>query len=187
MLRHTCGRSRGEEALTVAIKAVPRTDHGALKLHFTTCMANFVEPYLLRQWNDACLASGDESLRSTAADNYLLDVAALSGVPLITNEGSGVAGIKALKLRKKAINRGVPVFTPGEFIKGKIDEDAAIGRFLEDFDRAAPTYIETLPRERRMIMKDSLDGVEATFRHILRGETSMGIRVPMKPGYTIFA
>lgn len=87
-----------------------------------------------------------------------------------------------IKLRKKSRVQSVPVFTPLEYYRGKLDETDAIAKFLDDFKRKAQHYVEAWSRSRRKKlgrqvepsaverMGDFLILVHGYYRIILLGE-----------------
>jgi len=81
------------------------------------------------------------------ADRLLVEIAKEHGLPLITNEGYSMNGIVDEKLRKRAQDAGVQVFTPREFCQGKLDETEEISAFLQRFREQAVRYLEARQRE----------------------------------------
>ena len=81
-------------------------------------------------------------------------------------------GIVDEKLRKRAQDAGVQVFTPREFCQGKLDETEEISAFLQRFREQAVRYLEARQRElgpdKGYEVISLMDGY---YRHILRGET----------------
>jgi hypothetical protein len=107
---------------------------------FTTMFFHFVKDYLLGGW-DSKWQSEPDSASGTAADDALLEYAKANDLPLITNEGYSQNGIEEIKLRKKCVAAGVSVFTPSEYLQGKL-LDAGVATFLHDFRRKEPHYLQ---------------------------------------------
>jgi hypothetical protein len=85
---------------------------------FTQMIIHFVGDYVLTgfrlvSWNDE-----PPGLHGNAADEWLVDRAKTDGIPVITDEGNGLLGLRprAKGLRERAARLGVPVFTPGEYL-----------------------------------------------------------------------
>ena len=78
---------------------------------------------------------------SNGADRALLSFAQKANLPLITNEGYTKDGVFDERLRKRAKEAGVSVFTAREFYAGKIDEAKEIDSFLLRFRDAMPGFL----------------------------------------------
>jgi hypothetical protein len=117
-------------------------DAGSLETAFVTVFWHFVRDYILTDWEPKCPRDPGPEPRSTAADDFLLATAKEAAVPLITNEGYGVGGVRDVGLRKKAKEASVPVYIPADFYKGKLDEAEATEWFLRSFREKAPEYLK---------------------------------------------
>jgi len=84
--------------------------------------------------------NGDGGVGGNAADDRLLILAQQLGKPLIPNEGYGPNGVTDIKLRKRALDTGVRVFTPRQFWSGNLDETAELRAFFERFAAEAHDY-----------------------------------------------
>jgi hypothetical protein len=147
--------------------------------HFTTFVVHFVKEYLLRHWRASFVPDNDLGVKGNGADRLLLDFAKENKIPLITNEGSTPDGIRGQKLRDRASEEGVAVFTPGEYIAGKLDEEIAARSFLEAFRRLAPRYIARHPKPQ--VAKKSLLLLLGFYEHVLLGITEgRTSRVPVR-------
>ncbi len=108
---------------------------------FTTLLIHFVKDYLLPRWRITMPTEPGVEC-SNAADAALLAFAKEHRVPLITNEGYRPSGIVVEKLRKDAIDAGVPVFTPREFCARKINEVDEMDSFFTRFEELGYRYLE---------------------------------------------
>ncbi len=137
------------EAIEVTRQRVPsdtRPEEGDrfYELLFTTFFIWFVKEVVLSRWNVIAAKEGDP-LRSNAADRHLEDFAHTHKKPLITNEA---------KLRKRARERGVDVYSPRHFWDGRLDVAKGSQRFLRRFAAESPTFArryEDPPRRARML------------------------------------
>jgi hypothetical protein len=100
-------------------------------------------------------------------------------LPLVTNEGVTQSGIAEEKMRKRARNAGVSVFSPREFYLGKIDEEEEIEAFLTRFRAQVPRYLEARKRELgEDNVAEVLLWIYGYYRLVLRGEVE-GRDVPV--------
>ncbi len=108
---------------------------------------------------------------SNGADRALLSFAQKANLPLITNEGYTKDGVFDERLRKRAKEAGVSVFTAREFYAGKIDEAKEIDSFLLRFRDAMPGFLAARERERgKDLGGEVLKLIHGYYRMILRGE-----------------
>ena len=109
-----------------------------------------LDGWQLLGWTPAQPVKGDK------ADDELLELAARSNLPLITDEGNAAGGLSdtkngKLNLRGKAKARGVPVYTPGEWWRRSgYDADAAAIRFTERANAGRPEYINSHPSREKV-------------------------------------
>lgn len=159
------------EAVRVLEKCSPPEDKVSFARAFTETFIWFVGDDLLPNW-EMHVPTTDGGEKGNAADRAYLELAKSRGLPLITNEGYTMDGLKDEKLRGDAKAASVPVFAPREFIEGKMNEALAIGAFLIRFTERAPAYLD---RRRAMHGEDKtldlLAHVYSLYRHILLGET----------------
>ena len=155
--------------------------HGTWVNHFTTLFVHFVKDDVLFGWNLGFVPDNDLGVAGDEADGRLLTFAKDNKLPLITNEGFNVHGIKDKKLRGKAKAQGVAVFTPREFCEGNLNENAEMQAFLKRFVERAPAYIEQHEREfgPSKVVGESLHRLLGVYRHILFGEISDGSLLPV--------
>ena len=170
-----------------------------LETNFTTLFLHFVKDEVLSGWDARCVIDWDkgdandagedgfswwdQGLKGDDADDRLLLLAKETQVPLITNEGFGVKGVKNRKLRKRAKAEGVVVFTPEEFYRGKLDEDAETRAFLKSFANRAPRYIEEDERKfGPSEIRDFLLHLLGVYEHILLGKTKDHGVLPVRVG-----
>ncbi len=91
--------------------------------------------------------------------------------PFDTNEGYTKDGVFDERLRKRAKEAGVSVFTAREFYAGKIDEAKEIDSFLLRFRDAMPGFLAARERERgKDLGGEVLKLIHGYYRMILRGE-----------------
>lgn len=138
----------------------------APETHFTTRMFHFILPALLPGWK---CGLAEQAARGNAADDHLLAFALEHRLPLVTTEGFSEAGVAERGLRRKAVLAGVPVFTPRELWKGKINEEESMAAFFRDFNRHAPAYIAR--NAYPAVARDDLEFVWGYCQHVLLGAT----------------
>ncbi len=160
--------SLGDESMKQMVERVPPDETDSYPTHHSVIMINFVCPVLLEGWA-AVIELSDMPLSGNAADEALVDYAINHNVPLITNEGYGIGGVSPTKLRKKAKDRGVEVYTPKEYVaERKLDEDAAATSFIDSYRKNAPRYFRSAPHPK--VMEDSMLYTLGYFRHVFFGE-----------------
>lgn len=146
--------------------------HDTWENQHTTLFAHFVKEEVLFGWFAGYVPENDKGLVGDKADDHLLAYAKQNGLPLITNEGFRVRGVKDQKLRKRAKAEGVAVFSPKEFYEGRMDEQAEIWAFFKRFADRAPIYIDQHNRlNGQTNVRDALHRLDGVYRHILFGET----------------
>ncbi len=159
-----------DEVIGVLTTNVPPDNPNSLDYLVTALYAHFVKDYLLTDWRQSFPKKSD-NLRSNAADRHLLEYAKEHSLPLITNEGNGQDGLADVKLRLKAKQEGVGVFSPREFYDGKLDEGEAVDAFFSRFRKQVPRYLR---RDRRLGRAERTTGhlqlLLDYFRMVLRGE-----------------
>jgi hypothetical protein len=139
------------ESARVTLKISPRNDAG--KSVFPSMFYNFVHEQLLSGWQfgtdlraiQTKLAEGiDHGLKNEECDDLLVELAAYNKLAFITCEGVTQTGIVDQGVRRKALDRGVSVYAPVELIRARgFDAERAIAAFVDRFNAAAPSYIET--------------------------------------------
>ena len=135
---------------------------------FTTEVVHVVAPHVLPGW-DAQIAQFEEPMAGNRADHTLCEKAQELRVPLITNEGYRESGVlEDVKLRKRAKEAGVPVFTPREFWEGKFDEEAACASFFVRLKEAAHQRIADGPAH----LPDLYPYIAGYYRHVVYGVTA---------------
>jgi hypothetical protein len=160
------------ESLREVVRASPPTQQSDLSTHYTTFFVHFVHEELLPHWRDTWEDHNDEGLMGTECDDRLLTLAEAHSLPIITNEGFTPAGpseCKARSLRSRAKARGLAIYSPREFWAGKLDEEAAIQAFLDQFRQQAPRHIRSHPFPKTA--EDSLTTIYGYYLHVLLGVT----------------
>jgi hypothetical protein len=108
---------------------------------------------------------------SNGADDALLTFARRARIPLITNEGYTKDGLLDIRLRKRAKEAGVEVFTAAEFHAGKMNEAEEVETFLALFRARMPAYLAARERELGKDLGEKvLDLIHSYYRMVLRGE-----------------
>jgi hypothetical protein len=156
------------ELLTTRVPPAPGGQ--TLESDFTTVFLYFVKDYVLPEWESHMPTEpGDAS--GNDADRLLVEFAKEHALPLITNEGFTQRGVVEEKMRKRAREAGVSVFSPRQFYLGKIDEAAEIEAFLSRFRDQVPRYLEARKRELgEDNVAEVLSWVYGYYRLILKGE-----------------
>jgi len=144
------------------------------KMHFTLIFVNYTKDRALADWTPRVSSQGDEGLAGEACDDYLVQVAKLNHVPLVTNEGYSPRGIDdAHGLRRKARDAGVGVFTPREYWLGKINPKRAARRFIHDFREGVPRYLRQ-NASNATALAEAFSWIDGYFHHILYGIAADG-------------
>lgn len=130
-----------------------------------------VRPFVWQGWHVAAVSTVNHALTGTDADDELLRVASEDNVPVITWEGFTPTGFVAnpKKLRDKCKARGVPVFTPAEYLAAeRVDLEDQTRRFLFALNKgvreahakkilAGKNIVENLVPIYRLILLDEID------------------------------
>jgi hypothetical protein len=134
----------GGESLRILEKRVP-PDSDSLELAYVQLFLYYIKDYCLTDWNSVTDANIDAGAIGDACDDILLNVARVNTLPLITNEGNNVEGVDdSHGLRKRAIDSGVRVYTPREYLAELgVAFPAASMRFAERFHQNQDRYIAT--------------------------------------------
>jgi hypothetical protein len=130
---------------------------------YTHLFSNFVYPELLPAWRS--IGDARLFLKGNEADDELLRLALERSIPLITFEGHTPNGLIDQKLREKAKKAGADVFTPGEFVMGKLDE-AAVDGFLARYQDRAQAFARE-ETERYDHYQGHLAGLAETLKRVL--------------------
>jgi hypothetical protein len=133
---------------------------------------HFVREQVLPDWRDTWEIDNDQGLTGMACDDRLLALAEEHSLPIVTNEGftpAGTSECNSRRLRTRAKDRGLKVYSPREFWTGKIDEEATIQDFLDRFREHAPQHIKAhlYPKT----AEDSLTIIYGYYLHVLLGIT----------------
>jgi hypothetical protein len=170
------------ESIALLTRTAPPTAVGgqSIEAEFVVFFLHFVKDYILPNWLPV-MPREPGSEMSNIADTALLDVAREHGLPLITNEGYTPDGIRDEKLRKRALDAGVRVFTPREFYADKIDETAEVAWFLGKFVEEMPDFLAAREREmgKRDLAEDVLKLIHGYYRLVLLGQSEGGL-VPVR-------
>ncbi len=140
---------------------------------------HIVRPLVWQGWHVAAISTVDHLAKGTKADDELLRVATEDKIAIITWEQFTLTGIvrDPKKLRDKCIARGVPVFTPAEYLAAEgVDLEDETQRFLRALSRATrdarkkkilegKNIVDELVSIYRMIL---LDEMHPSYRHIER-------------------
>jgi len=163
------------EALSVLLRAVPPERKSDPNNALLKAILYFVKDRVLPRWQITKYRDEPDGLRGNAADDWLLSKAAEEGLALITNEGSTVEGVfdryrdGRLNLRGKAKERGVPVYTPGEFLQLKEFNPVENGHaFAQSFQAARPRYLQG--RADKRAADEALSHLLGLYRYVLFGE-----------------
>jgi len=155
-----------EEAVTKIVQCVA-PGGGTAAENYIIAYRDFVRPRALPGWTNAKVPNVPLDLAGDAADAELVVQARKYGWPLITNEGNSHEGIKDVRLRKAAKDAGVRVFTPGEFVKGKMKRNMRRG-FLDRFKANRSKYREG--ESDFSVAQASLDGIYEYYCGLLSEE-----------------
>lgn len=154
------------EAIRKINELSPR--EATIKGVYTWLFVKFVRPKVLPNWHDV----GDPRMeaKGNAADRELVRLAQQYDLPLVTFEGHTPEGIveKKKKLRERAKDAGVPVFTPGEYLTSRARRnvtDADVGRFLARYEQRAPAFSREHPE--CVGIQAHVDGLLTTLRRLL--------------------
>lgn len=124
-------------------KQVPNDDP-TVAMAFTTVVGHFVLPHVVPGWKACGFEGVPPNLKGRDIDDFLLAAAKEERIPLITNEGNGLNGVSSddpKKLRRKAIEAGVQVFTPAQFLRTSgVDYRRSSQEFLTAYDRQLPKF-----------------------------------------------
>jgi hypothetical protein len=111
---------------------------------FPQIVGHFLMDYVLPRWR-AHAPTIEEAVASTACDDLLLGAAIELAVPLVTNEGWGPSGASdgdRRKLRRKARDAGVAVFTTDEALNYlRVDRGALAQAFMMRLRSAIPNFL----------------------------------------------
>jgi hypothetical protein len=130
---------------------------------------HIVRPFVWQGWHVAASVTANHELTGEAADDELLRLASEDKVPIITWEGFTLNGIKAnpKKLRDKCIARGVPVYTPVEYLEQqRVNIADQTQRFLFALNKG----IREARRKKVLEGKDIVDKLMSVYRMILLDE-----------------
>jgi hypothetical protein len=157
-----------DESRRQVLRMAPPDQHDDPKLHFTWVFVNYVKDNALGGWNALLSKEGDEGLKGAECDDYLVHVAALNRVPLITNEGLSHLGFDDDHgIRGKAKAAGVRVYAPGDYWQGRINPRRASRRFIAAFRRNAFRFIRRYGSSRTLLQV--FQWIDGYFHHILYG------------------
>lgn len=176
------------EFLTLIKRVVPPTDTTSPETHYTSLlyrllrralpnwrqMTDDVHPLLVERGVEPVEGPG---LVGNAADTRLLGVAKEWAVPLITNEGFGPNGAVPGRLRDRARQAGVAVYTPSEFVGDQLKLAVELPRLLKRLRIGVGPFMDGHPAP-----AVGLDGVGLVFgylQHVLYGTLRDGSRAPV--------
>ncbi len=157
------------EPMEILQQRVPSSEGDKFETHFTVLFVQFVFPTILSGW-DVSVMDCDDDCAASKADALLVDSARESGLPVVSNEGHSPTGYAPKFLNKYAMEQGVHVTTPREFLPPDFDVAEATAWFLERVEVEAPRYLSSC--ENQEILRDSWRWMLGYFRHTLRGETA---------------
>ena len=163
------------EVVAQLARVASPSEHGtSFKTAFTTGFIHFVKERVLDHWQPTMPKRPDGASRNDA-DRAVVGAAAERGVPLISAEGYSHDGTfdHTKLVRREAVARNVTVMLPREFYAGKLDDPAAIDRFLSRFAAQAPAYLRAHAwRFGDDGMPAFLSTVHGIYRLVLRGEAA---------------
>src|SRR5665213_2178653 len=110
------------EPMRIAGREVDPNAHSEFENHAMIIWTHYVKDNVLPDWVMTSPSSGEGEPTGNRADTLLVERAREHGVPLVSHEGLGAAGIDPKSgIRKKAAAAGVTIVTPREFY-GDMDE-----------------------------------------------------------------
>ncbi len=165
-------RSYGSEATRILSRLSPPDRRADFEVNFTRTSIWFIKDYMLPGWS--LLADrGEPEHAGNAADDHLVTLARRLKAPLITNEGFTIEGVnEAHGIRGLARARGVRVFSPAQFWRGKMSEGGAVRHIFQRFDREAPKYLRS--QSYGDGAKQALLDRRNILRYLLQGESAHG-------------
>jgi hypothetical protein len=110
----------GNEVVDIVTGKLASLDNPA-SYAITTAIVHIIHPFVFRGWAVGALTEVNHQLTSTSADDEILRLASRDNLPVITYEEFTERGIvpDPRKLRSKCKAKGVPVFTPQEYLAAK--------------------------------------------------------------------
>jgi hypothetical protein len=130
---------------------------------------HIVRPFVWQGWHMAASVTANHDLTGEDADDELLRLASEDNVPIITWEGFTQKGLNPnpKKLRDKCIARGVPVYTPAEYLKQQcVDIADQTQRFLFALNKG----VREARRKKVLEGKDIVGKLIPVYRMILLDE-----------------